>query len=78
MVVLRSELNRCDMNNDLLKPREVDIILRYPRGRSQKLAKRGLIPHVLLPDGEIRFDRQTLSRWLTERSSQQTEACHAG
>lgn len=39
----------------LLIPRQVDQLLRYPRGRSMKLAKAGKLPHVTLPDGEVRF-----------------------
>jgi hypothetical protein len=46
----------------LLMPREVDRILRYPRGRALRLAKAGKLPHILLPDGEIRFDRDELER----------------
>ena len=49
--------------NVLLTPREVDQLLRYPRGRAVKLAKTGKLPAVFLPDGEIRFnphDIQTL------------------
>lgn len=45
-------------------PREVDRLLRYPRGRSLKLARAGKLPHIKLPDGEIRFDEQDLQRHL--------------
>lgn len=51
----------------LLMPREVDRLLRYPRGRSVKLAKAGRLPHVVLPDGEIRFDEDVIQRLLTPR-----------
>ena len=51
----------------LLTPREVDQLLRYPRGRSAKLARTGKLPAVLLPDNEIRFHPRTIedlvSRW---------------
>ena len=50
----------------LLTPADVDRILCYPRGRSKRLAKRGKIPHVRLPDGEIRFDADVIDRWLRE------------
>jgi hypothetical protein len=43
------------MESRLLKPREVDLILRYPPGRTARLAKAGLLPRVTLPDGEIRI-----------------------
>lgn len=39
----------------LLKPFEVDELLRYPRGRSARLARQGKLNCVTLPDGEIRF-----------------------
>lgn len=48
----------------LLMPREVDRILRYPRGRSAKLARAGKLPHIRLPDGEIRFDEAELATLL--------------
>lgn len=50
----------------LLAPPDVDRMLCYPRGPSKRLAKRGQIPHVRLPDGEIRFDPEVIERWLRE------------
>lgn len=49
------------MNTQLLTPTEVDLLFRYKLGRSQKLAKAGLLPHVLLPDGEIRFEENEIA-----------------
>jgi hypothetical protein len=43
------------METKLLIPIELDRLLRYPAGRSERLAKRGKLPHVKLPGGEIRF-----------------------
>lgn len=43
------------MLQQLLIPVEVDRILRYRFGRSERLAKRGKLPHIRLPDGSIRF-----------------------
>lgn len=34
---------------------EIDQRLSWPTGRAERLAKRGKLPHVILPDGEIRF-----------------------
>lgn len=63
-------------------PREVDRLLRYPRGRSLKLAKAGKLPHVKLPDGEIRFDASEIDRHLRTTFSRPTaeerEVAHAG
>ena len=53
----------------LLTPREVDRVLKYPRGRSLKLAKAGKLPHTTLPDGEVRFDAEALSSFLQQSSS---------
>jgi hypothetical protein len=52
------------MHNKLLTPDELDHRLGYRRGRSARLASRGLIPHLVLPDGEIRFDEATIEAWL--------------
>lgn len=43
------------MTTKLLIPIEVDRLLRYPAGKCERLAKRGKIPHVVLPGGEVRF-----------------------
>ncbi|MEM8493865.1 MAG: hypothetical protein AAF916_10825 [Planctomycetota bacterium] len=47
---------------ELLTPAEADRLLRYPRGRSARLARRGLLPHLALPDGEVRFPADLLDR----------------
>jgi len=48
------------MAKQLLKAEEVDLMLRYPIGRTRRLAKAGLIPFICLPDGEIRFDENDI------------------
>lgn len=53
---------------ELLTPRESDMLLRYPRGRSARLARKGLIPHVVLPDGEIRFQPAVVEKFLRDRA----------
>ena len=55
--------------SELLTPREIDALLRYPRGRAIKLAKAGQLPAVILPDGEIRFARDAIEAWLYDRST---------
>ena len=52
------------MNIELLKPDELDLILRYPLGRCVKLAKAGRIPHIVLPDGSIRFRERDVQNLL--------------
>jgi hypothetical protein len=36
-------------------PEDVDRKLNWPLGRAERLARRRRLPHVLLPDGAIRF-----------------------
>jgi hypothetical protein len=45
---------------NLLRPREVDLILRYPAGRTLRLAKKGLITSIILPDGEVRIPESAI------------------
>ena len=39
-----------------LYPEDVDSRVNWPHGTAQRLAKRHKLPHILLPDGSIRFD----------------------
>ena len=45
---------------ELLTDRELDKRLRWPLGRATRLARRGKLPHVLLPDNTIRFEWETI------------------
>ena len=53
-----------DLATRLLLPAEVDLLLRYPPGRSERLARRGKLPHVALPDGVIRFNADVIGTLL--------------
>jgi hypothetical protein len=39
-----------------LHPEDVDERLGWPLGRAARLARRGRLPHVRLPDGSVRFE----------------------
>lgn len=43
------------MPPDLLYPEDVDARLNWPAGRTARLARRGKLPHYVLPDGSIRL-----------------------
>lgn len=58
----------------LLVPHEVDRLLRYPRGRSVRLAKAGKLPHVILPDGGFRFYQDDIERLLSRRDENEQQA----
>lgn len=70
---------RAGMSKTLLMPREVDRILRYPRGRSLKLAKAGRLAFIRLPDGEIRFDQSVIEKITTsvEAECEKVTCAHA-
>ena len=53
----------------LLTPGEVDVLLRYPTGRARRLALKGMLPYLLLPDGELRFDQADIDALLHARRS---------
>lgn len=57
------------MRSNLLTTSELDRVLRYPRGRAKRMALRGAIPCIRLPDGEIRFDPDVIADWLRSRSA---------
>ncbi len=40
----------------LLYGEQIDKRLNWSLGRAEKLARRGNLPHVVLPDGAIRFE----------------------
>jgi len=57
------------MNEPLLLPYEVDKLLRLNPGHAKRLARRGLIPAVILPDGKtIRFKREVIDGLLSSGS----------
>lgn len=35
---------------------DIDRRLNWPLGRAERLARRGKLPHVILPDGQVRFE----------------------
>jgi hypothetical protein len=40
---------------NLLESADIDRRLSWPIGRAERLARRGKLPHLVLPDGAIRF-----------------------
>lgn len=43
---------------------DVDRRLNWPLGRAERLARRQKLPHVVLPDGSIRFEWDQIERLL--------------
>jgi hypothetical protein len=43
---------------------EIDRRLNWPLGRAERMARRAKLPHIVLPDGAIRFDWQAVEKML--------------
>lgn len=54
------------MCDTLLTTAEAAQVLRMLPARLARLAKAGKLPTVMLPDGEIRFDRGDLRIWIDQ------------
>lgn len=50
----------------LLYPEDVDQRLNWPPGRAERLARQQRLPHVLLPDGSIRFDWEQIESLILQ------------
>lgn len=61
----------------LLTPADVARWLTLPTPKVERLARRGEIPAIVLPDGNLVFSGDELSRWLEGLRGQQREATHA-
>lgn len=64
--------------HELLTPYEVDRMLRYPPGKSERLARRGKLPCLVLPDGAIRFSSEAIAKLMSSEPPAGREAPHAG
>jgi excisionase family DNA binding protein len=54
------------MKSELLKPVEVCLVLRCPERKLIRLAKAGQIAHIVLPGGEIRFEKGEVERLIEQ------------
>jgi hypothetical protein len=48
----------------LLYGEEIDQRLNWPLGRAERLARQRRLPHVLLPDGSVRFRWEKIERLI--------------
>lgn len=61
----------------LLHAGEVDRRLGLTPGSSRRLARRGLLPHLILPDGTVRFLWREVLRVIQRRPANTAEVMHA-
>jgi excisionase family DNA binding protein len=65
-------------SGQLLTDGEAADLVRMLRPRLVRLAKARLIPFVRLPDGELRFEREELVRWIESHRRATTEDSENG
>ena len=58
--------------NQILSAGEAADRIRMLRSRVLRLARAGVVPHIALPDGEIRFDRDDLDAWVAKHKQPAT------
>lgn len=67
----------------LLCGNEVDRRLKWPVGRADRLARRGRLPHIRLPDGSLRFEWPAIEHLIVRVGNDaseprnESEASHA-
>lgn len=61
------------MASERLSPEQVDRLYAWPVGLAARLARRKRLPHYLLPDGSIRFDRAEIELLIIHVPAQITD-----
>jgi excisionase family DNA binding protein len=55
------------MTAELLTVDQVADLLALSMARVRRLSRVGVIPHIALPGGELRFDRRDLLTWIQQQ-----------
>lgn len=56
-----------------LYPEDIDRRLTWPLGRAERLARRGRLPHIRLPDGSLRFEWEVIEALVQRIPANQEE-----
>jgi predicted site-specific integrase-resolvase len=59
---------RQEMGKVLLTTKEISWFLRISTTTIDKCRKRGLIPYIKLPNGEVRFEQKKIMQWIDKKS----------
>jgi hypothetical protein len=59
----------------LLYPEDIDNRLNWSLGKAERLARRKQLPHVVLPDGSIRFEWDAIERLLVRVPAEEANGC---
>ncbi|NLF08820.1 MAG: helix-turn-helix domain-containing protein [Pirellulaceae bacterium] len=65
------------METKLLYPSDAAAVLCLTPAQIRTLVRKGLLPHVSLPNGEIRFDPRDLESWVVAHKQESREAENA-
>lgn len=63
---------------NLITGADLDDVFAWPMGRADRLARRGRLAHVVLPDGSIRFHASQIEDLLKKRDVETTATDVAG
>ena len=55
------------MTTQLLNPADAAAVLMLTPAQVRTLVRKGQLPHVALPNGEVRFDPDDIRRWVETR-----------
>jgi predicted DNA-binding transcriptional regulator AlpA len=64
----RSIIMRQEMEKILLTTKEISWFLRISTTTIDKYRKRGLIPYIKLPNGQVRFEQKKIMQWIDKKS----------
>jgi hypothetical protein len=62
--------------DDVILGDDLDALFNWPPGRSERLAKRGVLPHYALPDGEVRFSKAEVLALVEHRQARPGPTIH--
>lgn len=62
---------------DFVYPEQVDRHLNWPLGTAARLARRGRLPHYVLPDGAIRMRLEEITRLVRKAGHERMEVALA-
>lgn len=54
---------------------DIDRKLNWPLGRAERLARKERLPHVVLPDGSIRFQWELIERLIRYVATKEPATC---
>jgi len=63
-----NSIEKQEMEKILLTTKEMSLFLRVSTTTIGKYRKRGLIPYIKLPNGQVRYEQKKIMKWIDEKS----------